>query len=602
MKRTLEYVAQFTRSKRPRLTPPLLFTRRSPRRKVNTSWVSATHVRNYMLNDPLVDWLGSTTKKSSLSTFKNNPGFLDFIMKRGIEFERELVKYIREHKIPVVTVSDVITDQSVAKTECLMKEGTICIHSAPLRNIKNNTQGIADLIVRSDYLEKLVAECPMSNKEKHIKAPNLGSDNYHYVVIDIKFSTLPLRADGKHLLNSDNFPFYKAQTWIYNQAVGAIQGYTPRYAYILGRRWNYTCKGIKYSSIDCLEKLGVIDFQDIDHDYISKTEEAIAWRREVESHGNEWTSSPPSRNELYPNMCVDSGRWNKEKQQIADENKEITQIWYCGVRERQNAFSLGIKSWDDPRCTSVTLKIGPSRAPVIDAILDINRQNIDKIRPHKIRSKMYDWRNDRNDVFVDFETLLDIFAPLEELPKQKPTNQLFMIGVYYRNGNALVYKNFICNRLSLDEEFRIMNEFFLFMKERGFPKMWFWHAEKSFWTQAENRQYDRTNERVILTEWEKLGLWCDMASLFRTEPIVLKDCFNFSLKNIVKTMNKHGLIPTKLESECDSGTMAAIKAWSAYETSDFDPANNPVLQDVAKYNEFDVKALHDILEYLRREK
>ena len=103
----------------------------------------------------------------------------------------------------------------------------------------------------------------------------------------------------------------------------------------------------------------------------------------------------------------------------------------------------------------------------------------------------------------------------------------------------------------------------------------------------------------IVTDWKKINKWCDMATMFRTEPIVIKDCFNFGLKNIVKNMNKHGLIPTKMESCCDSGITASVKAWEAYQTQS-NPAESPSLLDVAKYNEFDVKALYDILSYLRK--
>ena len=85
------------------------------------------------------------------------------------------------------------------------------------------THGIIDLLVRSDYLHKLVDECPLTQDE--IKIPNkLDTKSYHYIVIDIKFSTLPLRSDGKHLLNSGSYPAYKAQCLIYTQAVGLIQG------------------------------------------------------------------------------------------------------------------------------------------------------------------------------------------------------------------------------------------------------------------------------------------------------------------------------------------------------------------------------------------
>ena len=65
------------------------------------------------------------------------------------------------------------------------------------------------------YCEDEAALAPdeVVNKASKLDGP------YHYVVVDIKFSTLPLRADGVHLLNAGKFPAYKSQAWIYTQAL-----------------------------------------------------------------------------------------------------------------------------------------------------------------------------------------------------------------------------------------------------------------------------------------------------------------------------------------------------------------------------------------------
>jgi hypothetical protein len=556
-----------------------------------------------MIRDPLVDWLQLYARNSSRHNRVSEGGFIEFIMNRGIEFESKLIKYINENVIPVTTVSEYINDASVQKTVSLMREGVPVIHSAPVKHAGLRIKGIPDLLVRSDYLGRLVQQNPLSEAEQKIAAPNLNG-NYHYVVIDVKFSTLPLRADGRHLLNSGSFPAYKAQTWIYNQAIAKIQGYLPRYSYILGRRWSYTSRSVPYHGLQCLDRLGVIDFEGVDKEYVQRTRDALQWFRDVKQFGNDWTLSPPSRPELYPNMCVDSGKWNKHKEEIAADNGEITSVWYCGVKQRQNALNRDIDTWKDPRCTSETLGMGGVRAPVIDAILAVNRQSEDKIRPAQVRSDMFGWRHEGNEMFVDFETLIDIFAPLDQLPKQERTNQIFMIGVYFKEQGMWRYRSFICKSLTPEEEFRVMNEFTMFVQEHGNPKLWFWHAERTMWKQAENRQFDRfmDDEKradVIRNDWENLDDWCDLAKLFRAEPVVIKGCFKFGLKEIVKAMNKQNLISTKMESECDSGVTAAVRAWNAYQNCS-DPANSAAIRDIATYNKFDVEALYDILRYLRQ--
>jgi hypothetical protein len=598
MKRKHEAVAYNTRSKHASLSPlesPFL--------------VSGTEVRNYMIKDPLVDWLKLYKNKE-----RNTGNFFKFITQRGNEFEQELVKYFLESGLNVVTISNQITQQSCQKTILQMRLGTPIIHSAPFQNNRKHIKGIIDFLVRSDYLENLIEENPLPEHLRTFKAPNL-SGNYHYVVIDAKFSTLPLRADGIHLLNSGAYPAYKAQLWIYTNGIADIQGYTSRYAYILGRRWSYTNKGERFSGLKCLDKVGTIDYQGVDSEYIQHTQDAMNWLRDLRRDGHSWTTNPPSRKELYPNMCVDSGEWNAEKKEIADTLGDITQLWYCGIKNREKALLNGITSWRDSRCSSQTIGMGGVRAPIVDKIININRQNIDMILPKKITTTIHDWQTQTNEIFVDFETFCDIFAPFDDIPEQPKTDKIFMIGVWSKERTndvspcyssfEWVYTNFVANEATYEEEYRIMNEFVEFIKSRDNPKLWYWHADKMLWERSENRQMDIACEEGniersdhIVNNW-KLNNWADLCQVFRDEPIVIKGCFRFSLKEIASAMHKNGLIKTFIESDCQTGMDAAIKAWKSYEKSQ-NPSNDPIVQDIALYNKFDVSVLQDILFYLRR--
>ena len=588
-----ECVSSCTRSKKPKICKPLF--------KCN-NYISATRVKNFMLNDTLVDWLYE--HKNVGNSIAN--GFDSFIINKGVEFEKELIKYIIRNKAPVVYVSDKITDESVQKTIDLMHEGTPLIHSAPVRNDNNNTHGIIDLLVRSDYLHKIVEECPITIEEQKIPSPKLKKD-YHYVVIDVKFSTLPLRADGKHLLNSDQYPAYKAQCLIYRDAVSLIQGYTSQYAFILGRRWKYTHKDVKHTNFTCLNKLGVIDYKNVDEEYVEKTSDALKWIRDNKKNGHKWSVSPPSRKELYPNMCSDSGKWQTHKDEIAQNIGEISSIWYCGVKHRNIGLSKGIKSWKDLRCNSKNIGINGKRGSTIDEILNINRQDVDVIRPKKIINNICDWKTECNEIFVDFETLPDIFCSFSDLPVQNQTDIIFMIGVYWKKINSSnssnsssewTYTNFTCNEATYEEEYRIMNEFNKFVKIQNNPKLWYWCADDRFWKKSEQRHLQSRNNSAHT--W-KVNNWVDMYQIFTNEPIVIKDCFNFGLKNIAKTMKKHGLINTTLNTECNSGVSAMILAHNFYEKTDKTTSvtNNESMKQIIDYNKFDVEVLYDILNYLR---
>ena len=71
--------------------------------------------------------------------------------------------------------------------------------------------------------------------------------------------------------------------------------------------------------------------------------------------------------------------WNKEKEDIAEKLGDITQIWYCGIKNRQKALEKNILSWRDKRCNSKNLGMGGIRGEIIDkiiTILDLGNKNI----------------------------------------------------------------------------------------------------------------------------------------------------------------------------------------------------------------------------------
>ena len=188
MKRALvDTVALNTRSKRPRLHPPLI-----NKRRFTKLWISATKTHNYLLNNTLCDWLdlyGKNERQFPSSKFhESNESFIDFLMRKGVEFEDELIRFLgKSHR--VVTVSKYYNIDKVQDTLKYMKQGVPLIHSAPIFNKKNKTYGIVDLLVRSDYFCNVFNDSPISGIDKNICAPNLGVDTpYHYRVIDIKFS------------------------------------------------------------------------------------------------------------------------------------------------------------------------------------------------------------------------------------------------------------------------------------------------------------------------------------------------------------------------------------------------------------------------------
>tara|TARA_A100001011_G_scaffold394642_1_gene487552 strand:- start:20308 stop:22104 length:1797 start_codon:yes stop_codon:yes gene_type:complete len=585
-------VSNNTRSKKPRIIIP-----------EHMEYVSATDLHNYMIDDTLVDWLKlqqfNSYSEYSCREVKNN-NFTNFIMRKGHEFEENIVKYINDNIHPIITISPYITQKSIEKSISLMKEGYPIIHSIPVLNSINKTKGVLDLLVRSDYINKLFNQKIIDEDLETKKAPGLNG-NYHYIVIDVKFSTLPLRSDGIHLQNIDHYPAYKAQLLIYTQAIAQIQKYNPNYAFILGRRWKYTKNNVVYTNNSCLDRLGKIDYNDIDIAYIENTEKGIEWVQRVRRNAYKWKVNPPSCIELYPNMCKDSGTWNKEKQDISDSIGEITSIWCVSQKHRNKAIEKGIYSWRDKNCTAENIEFNGKKASTVDKILQINRQDKYKILPEKIENNLFEWKNSTNNLYIDFETLSDCSTNFNELPLQENKQIIFMIGIGWIENDIWNYKNFTCKRNSYEEEFRIMNEFANFISLRNNPKLFFWCAEDKFWKKSYRRHFEISNslnKLQISNKWN-LNNWCDLCLIFRQEPIVIKDCFNFGLKNIAKALYKHNMISIKLESDCKDGMTAMVEALKLY-NSNSAVENSYIMNDIIKYNEFDCKILKEILFFMQK--
>ena len=560
-------------------------------------YTAATKTRNYVIKDHLVDVLKIqkiSTNKIKKPTNSNST----LLQESGNIFETNVIQYINDHIHKVRFVSDTITPQSCKKTIEYMEKGYPFIHSAPVRNDDNRTHGIIDLLVRSDYLNKLIDDCPLTDKD--LVKPSVFSNKFHYLVIDIKFCTIPLASNRINILNSGNFPAYKSQLFVYNEAIGLIQNYISRYAFILGRNWNCN-KGEGNVSNSCLNKLGTIDFKEYDRQYIETTIKAIAWVEDVYKNGHSWSTNPPSKPELYPNMCKDSYEWNKEKTNIATDINEITCVWNCGVKQRNHAFEHGVTNWTDNRLNSSLMGMSKdsNKGKIIDAILSINQQQTDLIRPNKIQSNMFDWKNTHtNELFVDFETISDIFNNCDKITDTKSVNTIFMIGVGFIDiNNKWQYKQFLCNKPSMEEEFKIMNDFQNFIKSFNDTKIFFWSAEKNFWNQSVKKQLSAENQNII-SSW-KIDNWYDLSYLFKQEPIVVKNCLNFKLKSIAKSMKNNKLINTELKSECTNGLQAQTFAWKYYNLIQNDDVRTTIINDISVYNEFDCKILYDLIIYLR---
>lgn len=647
----------------------------APTKRDWSEWVAATAIRNHMLGEPLLDFLAyhsvpiaakhpqlAATLLESVSTrgslFCSTPGieltsegpaassfgsFTSFLMNKGCEFEEAFMALVFRTFTPA-DVRDIggsrlaRSEEKFLATQEAMREGIPIIYSGVLHNPENQTYGVPDLIVRSDWLNRLVEKEVLTEEEARVSAPGLRTGRvkpgYHYRIVDIKFTTLLLKADGVHLLNSASFPAYKGQLCIYNDALALIQNYKPPQAYLLGRKWSYVSRSQKYSGDRCTDRLGVVNFDiegGADKDFPQKTADAVVWVKTMRKNGADWVLLPrPSHPELWPNMCNEHDQpFSKTKEVLARELKEITDLWMCGPKNRTEAHLNGIYGWGDEGCNAEKLGIHGTRGEVLDCILDANLDTSSQcLFPLVIKNNAESWQHRQSvEFFVDFEFTSDVADDFTNLPKSGSTPCIFMIGVGFYDTTAPVnlgspygkwtYRSFIADSLDRANERKICQDFsdYVQTQSRRFrqksPLLVHWSAaEKWQWSAAYERYGGLTEFFVSCssTSKESCGLsprWFDLLEVFKSEPICVKGVRSFGLKKISKGMRDAGLISVDWASDSATadGSGAMLGAFLAAKDASkrgISLAQTAQMKDIERYNETDCKALAEIISVLRK--
>lgn len=571
------------------------------------SWIKATSTRNSILNDGFLDYIeykGYNLNKIDKNYDRSlmvcnklykNINFTSCIIEQGRKFENKIInllsnKFGNDELINIYASSN--SDEKYEQTISCIKNKIPIIISGVVRNYVNKTFGIPDIIIRGDYIKKIISYI------------NCDIEDDHYYIIDIKLTTLKLTADGKHLLNIGSFPAYKAQLYIYTEALSKMQNYEINKAFILGWKWKYTCKNIKYSGINCFDRLGVIDFLDKDSNFVNRTNESIEWLRQLQEEGDTWDLSltPLPHKNLYPNMCNHMDfPYHRVKEMFAQSINDITLLWQCGNKEREKAHKLNIYNWKDPRCTINTLgfKKG-SKSVILEQILNINKdENTNIIMPKYIQNNLGNWKQKTDiEFYVDFESTCCVFNNFESLPKSSSESIIYMIGVgYIDDNNTWIYKSFITKNLTLENELKICEDFtdYILSFNKKYNLIHWSNAEVMMWTRMLNR-----NKNKI---FPKLN-WHDLLKLFHIEPITIKGCLSYSLKEVATSFQKNGFIKSiwKQNVSCVSGIDASVGAFIAEKEAklkglNFDEISN--IKEIQDYNEIDCKVLEEIINYLR---
>jgi hypothetical protein len=583
-------------------------------------WVAAGETRNWCRNDLLLDWLDEYPMVHGFARDDQLPGYDEtfdlgrFLMRQGRAFEKAVLADLAE-RWQVVRITHRPDEarllSAATATQEAMQAGVQIIAAGVLRDPQLRMFGVVDLLVRSDVLGQL---SPGAFVGDPLELAAIGlSHGRHYRVVDVKFRTLDLLRTGG-LSTSPSDLDTLAQAWVYNEALGRIQGYTPPASYVAGRAW----KQGEERGNTCWERLARVPHDTLVRgrgiDLRETVQQAAAWMRRVRTEGAEWRVLPvPSVPELWPNMKADQdGPWHDAKAKIGAALADLTLLPRVNMTHRARAHDAGVTRWDDPRVSSELLGISSEKeAAIVDAVLAVNRPGGETVLPERMVAGTQEWRQ-RADVeaFVDFEFLQDLDDDFAAFPRKGGQSVIFQIGCGTYQGAEWRFRQFTVDELSLEAEARMIDEWLAHLHtlatEAGRDVS---VARLVHWSPAETsnfeRAYDNARVRHPDRDWPVLAWFDLLREVVQAEPLVVRGAFSFSLKPIARSLHALGHIQTHWGDGLADGAGAMAGAWNAAieaKRKGVTLGETEVMGEIARYNEVDCRVMAEILDYLRRER
>jgi len=289
---------------------------------------------------------------------------------------------------------------------------------------------------------------------------------------------------------------------------------------------------------------------------------------------------------LFPNLKANYGgvfqldeEEKKTYQKICNEVCDVSVIWQCGIKRRRLLREKKIYSWDDPSFEDHFYEMvsSPLRVEIIKKMLSLSLDGKDDfLFPPKevvlekfpvLETNISSW------VFVDFET-----------DYQKC---IYLLG-YYTSGEG--YQCEWADHLDPGSEKPLMHRIYSilsFYKEKGSVLCYF-VAEMNFW--KERCRFHRLEQYMDLFD----GM-LDLSHVFIYGPLIVRNVFNFKLKNLASRMHEMGYIGVKQPEGCVDGAQSVDIAREYFRTRSADLSG--VLE---RYNQFDCQVLYELVVFLQK--
>ena len=571
----------------------------------NLKLFSASRIINQIRNDGIIDYLDLNNKKRKLNSHSisekvinlpnkkiKNSSSLDYIFQNGYDFEDNIINEIKKkmknnknlHLMKTINKNNKTIQSlyNLTKKTIIGKKYEIILNGL-LVNEDSGLYGFPDLIVKGLWIKK------------YIKYYAFGIIDNDYYIIDIKSSTLNLINKGELISNSTDLIGYKSQVYIYKEILDKIQNLTNNnLGFLMCKKYKYTLnkEEITKTTFECL---GTIDYF-IENEIKNKIINSLTWNTNLEKNYKNKSFAMLNNISLFPNMKNKYESYHsKEKNIIAHQNKEITLLWNCGIRERNNALKYNITKYNDKRLTPLKLgfKKNTYKYNILNKMLKILHNN--KLYEIPKKNNYLNWRNNNtNDYYVDFETYYNEF------------NQqiLYMIGIGNYNAKwnhttfVLNNKNNKTNKtkniLYFENEYELIKNFIQYVIKNNISRL-------VHWSKAETIIFYKKTKLYMLNDLK--NIWFDLLDVFRYKeaPIIIKNCFSFNLKKIINQLFEFGLVKLKWE-EINDGLLSMFIAKDIYNNTFSKNESNEKLTSLIKYNEIDCKALYELFTFIRKYK
>lgn len=579
-------------------------------------WVAASRTRNWLLGDPLLDWLKVYGHDAGFVRDDERPGydertdFRRFVLEQGHRFEDGVVALL-ERRAPVLRIAQSPADSRsrdcARATRDALAAGAPIVSQGVLHDDEAGVFGMPDLLIRSDVLAGLFPEIvPLDDVD--VPAPALAT-RYHYRVVDVKLRTFSLLRDGHASEAAGSLPFL-VQVWLYNQALGRLQGFEPPSAYLLGRNWT-TSDGTR--GLGCLDRLARVDadrwLEDRGASLAELAENAIAWVRRVGAEGSGWQVLPePSVPEMYPHMrAAEDAPWHGAKAVIGAALRELTLLPRMNPGLRRRAHAAGILRWDDPAASSTSLGVtGTEGAARLDVVLSANRSPVPAFLPESLPADAV-WRTPAPlEFFVDLETVSNLSDDFTSLPEVGGWAGIFQIGCGWLVDGSWQFAQWTADRLEGGAERVIIDAWVAHMEAlasaAGVDLL---DARIFHWSPAEgsalDTAYNAARVRHGDAQWPELS-WFDLLAVARAAPMGVTGAFGYSLKQIAKAMAMHEWIETTWGDGPTDGLGAMVGAWwcdAEARLLGVPMGELLLMREIATYNQVDCRVLAEILAWLR---